>query len=81
MASTGSSYECDWCYKVLGSEFNLNRLMRDPFHLLMNQLQKRNFQISLEIPTNLTGLSNMDEDLRIVSNDGKRIIVKFKRIT
>lgn len=39
---------------------------------------KAKFTISLDIPASLTGLSNMNEDERSISADGKRVILKFK---
>ena len=39
---------------------------------------KSKFSITLEIPKNLVGLSNMDEESRKESEDGKSLIIKFK---
>lgn len=39
---------------------------------------KSKFNITLVIPNNLVGLSNMDEESRKVSEDGKSVVIKFK---
>lgn len=39
---------------------------------------KSKFIISLEIPKNLVGLSNMEEDCRHETADGKNFVIKFK---